>query len=158
MGGVDLSDQLLKCYEIIRKSKKWWKTLFLHFIDVAIVNSFLIHKAIGGELNHKMFRVNLAKSLLTSSEMQVNPSPGQGRPQKSDVRAEHCPVAIAKGGLDQKATKASLGRKNCKLCYDLDKREMKMPRQCSKCIVPLCLQLDRNCFQKWHSAECNNLR
>lgn len=55
MGGVDLSDQLLKCYEIIRKSKKWWKTLFLHFIDVAIVNSFLIHKAIGGELNHKMF-------------------------------------------------------------------------------------------------------
>ena len=37
MGGVDLSDQLLKCYEIIRKSKKWWKTLFLHFIDVAIL-------------------------------------------------------------------------------------------------------------------------
>ena len=42
MGGVDFSDQLLKCYEIITKSKKWWKTLFLHFIDVAIVNSFLI--------------------------------------------------------------------------------------------------------------------
>ena len=58
MGGVDLSDQLLKCYEVIRKSKKWWKTLFLHFIDVAIANSSLIHKAISGELNHKMFRVN----------------------------------------------------------------------------------------------------
>ena len=24
MGKVDLSDQLLKCYEIIRKTKKWW--------------------------------------------------------------------------------------------------------------------------------------
>ena len=158
MGGVDLSDQLLKCYEIIRKSKKWWKTLFLHFIDVAIVNSFLIHKAIGGELNHKMFRVNLARSLLSASEMQVNPSPGQGRPPKSDVRAEHCPVAISNEGLDQKSTKASLGRKNCKLCYDLNEKQMKTPWKCSKCLIPLCLQLDRNCFQKWHSAECDHLR
>ena len=158
MGGVDLSDQLLKCYEIIRKSKKWWKTLFLHFIDVAIVNSFLRHKAIGGELNHKMFRVNLARSLLSASEMQVNPSPGQGRPPKSDVRAEHCPVAISNEGLDQKSTKASLGRKNCKLCYDLNEKQMKTPWKCSKCLIPLCLQLDRNCFQKWHSAECDHLR
>jgi len=69
MGGVDLSDQLLKYYEIIRKSKKWWKTLFFHFFDVAIVNSFIIHKSIGGELNHKTFRVNLAKTLLANSEI-----------------------------------------------------------------------------------------
>ena len=55
MGGVDLSDQLLKCYQIVKKSNMWWKALFLHFIDAAIVNSFPIYKAIGGELNHKMF-------------------------------------------------------------------------------------------------------
>ena len=144
MGGVDLSDQLLKCYEIIRKSKKWWKTLFLHFIHVAIVNSFIIYKAIGGELSHK--------SLIIASEMQVNTSLGLGRPQKSTVRAEHCPFPISNERLDQKATKASLGRKNCKLCYDPDKKQVKTPWQCSKCQVPLCLQLDRNCFQKWHSA------
>ncbi|KAL9977274.1 hypothetical protein ACROYT_G014663 [Oculina patagonica] len=100
-----------------------------------------------------MFRVNLAKSLITASEMQVNPSPGPGRPQKSNVRAEHCPIPISNERLDQKATKASLGRKNCKLCYDLDKKQQKTPWQCSKCNIPLCLQLDRNCFQKWHSAE-----
>ena len=105
-----------------------------------------------------MFRVNLAKSLLSASEMQVNPSPGQGRPQKSDVRAEHCPVAISNEGLDQKATKVSLGRKNCKLCYELDQKQMKRPWKCSKCLSPLCLQLDRNCFLKWHSAECDHLR
>ena len=74
-----------------------------------------------------MFRVNLAKSLLTISEMKVNPSPGQGRPQNSDVRADHCPVAIESERLDQKATKASLGRKNCKLCYELDKKQLKTP-------------------------------
>ena len=158
MGGVDLSDQLLKCYEIIRKSKKWWKTLFLHFIDVGIVNSFIIHKSIGGQLSHKMFRVNLAKALIVASEMQVNPSPGPGRPRKSAVRADHCPIAISNEGLDNKTTKASLGRKNCKLCYDLERKQMKTPWQCSACSIPLCLQLDRNCFQKWHTAECDHLR
>ena len=127
MGGVDLSDQLLKCYEIIRKSKKWWKTLFLHFIDVPIVNSFIIYKSIGGELNHKMFRVNLAKSLVMISEMQINPSPGPGRPPSNDVRAEHCPVAIENERLDQKSTKASLGRKKCRLCYELDKKTIEDP-------------------------------
>lgn len=90
--------------------------------------------------------------------MQVNLSPGPGCPQKSNVRAKHCPVAISDEKLDQKATKASLGRKNCKLCYDLDKEQMKTQWQCSKCKIPLCLQLDRNCFQKWHSAECDSLR
>lgn len=111
MGGVDLSDQLLKCYEIIRKSKKWWKTLFLHFIDVAIVNSYIIHKSIGRELSHKMFRVSLAKSLMVASEIQVNPSPRPGRPQKSNVRADHCPIPISNEILDNKATKATIGRK-----------------------------------------------
>jgi len=52
-----------------------------------------------------MFWVTLAKSLLTASEMQANPSPGQEHPQKGDARAEHCPVAISNQGLDQKATK-----------------------------------------------------
>lgn len=55
MGGVDLFDQFLKCYEIIRKLKKWWKILFFYFIDVVIVNSFFIYKVIGGEFNYKMF-------------------------------------------------------------------------------------------------------
>ena len=38
MGEVDLTDQLLKCYEIIRKTKKWWKALFLHFFIVKSYN------------------------------------------------------------------------------------------------------------------------
>ena len=127
MGGVDLSNQLLKCYEIIRKSKKWWKTLFLHFIDVAIVNSYIIYKSIGRELDHKMFRVNLVKSLVMISEMQINPSPGPGCLPSNDVRAEHFPVAIENDRLDQKSTKASLGRKNRRLCYELDKKQLKTP-------------------------------
>lgn len=59
--------------------------------------------------------------------MQLNPSPGPERPQKTNVKAAHCPIPISYERLDQKATKASLGRKNCKLCYDLDKKTKEKP-------------------------------
>ena len=32
MGGVDKSDQLTNKYNTLRKTNKWWKTLFYHFL------------------------------------------------------------------------------------------------------------------------------
>lgn len=43
MGGVDHFDQLLQCYNISKKSRRWWIKLLYYFIDTAIVNSYIIH-------------------------------------------------------------------------------------------------------------------
>ncbi|XP_051502197.1 piggyBac transposable element-derived protein 4-like [Myxocyprinus asiaticus] len=72
MGGVDLSDALLKYYCIGLKTKKWYKTLFYHFVEIAVVNSFLMHKVLEVEKNrkpltHKVFREQLCLQLVDFS-------------------------------------------------------------------------------------------
>ncbi|KAJ8358836.1 hypothetical protein SKAU_G00153610 [Synaphobranchus kaupii] len=69
MGGVDLSDALLKYYCIRRKTMKWYKALLFHFIDVAVVNGFLLHKDLAAQkqcrpLTHKRFRELLVEQLV----------------------------------------------------------------------------------------------
>ena len=44
MGGVDLSDQMFRMYSVASRTQKWWKTLFFHFFDIAVVNAYLIWK------------------------------------------------------------------------------------------------------------------
>ena len=44
MGGVDLSDQKIKYYAIDRKSKRNWIRIFLHFLNLSLINSFVCYK------------------------------------------------------------------------------------------------------------------
>ena len=45
MGGIDLSDQAISYYNILRKTRKYWRTLFfLLFLDVMVTNSYLLYK------------------------------------------------------------------------------------------------------------------
>lgn len=161
MGGVDLSDQLIKYYNVLKKTKKWWKVLFFHFIDIAIVNGFILYKTSGGTLDQKSFRQEIAFELIkdyTDTDPEIV-SPQAGRPTRSTVRAKHCPIPIvsAQENLD-KCDRATSGRRNCKLCYIKYKKQQRTPWHCSECQVPLCLQLDRNCFQEWHLAASDKFR
>ena len=53
MNDVGLFDELIKYYNILHQIRKYWKT-FLHFVEIAIVNSYIIYKEVypRGKLSH----------------------------------------------------------------------------------------------------------
>lgn len=42
MGYVDKADMLKSCYQINRKSRKWWHRISFHFVDVVVCNSCIM--------------------------------------------------------------------------------------------------------------------
>ncbi|KAJ8930931.1 hypothetical protein NQ314_016230 [Rhamnusium bicolor] len=66
MDYVDKSDQLKSYYEIDRKRKRWWLRIFWHFIDLTIVNAFILFRiqSEGKSITLKDFRTSVARGLI----------------------------------------------------------------------------------------------
>uniref|UniRef100_A0A667YAH4 PiggyBac transposable element-derived protein domain-containing protein n=1 Tax=Myripristis murdjan TaxID=586833 RepID=A0A667YAH4_9TELE len=151
MGGVDLSDAMISYYSVSHKTTEWYKTFFYHFLDIAVVNSFILYKELcktrnePKQMTHKEFRENLAAEMLEFAKGSAPlPSP----------RVTCMPMFY--GG---DATKT---RKYCKRCSQTGNLRVKTPVHCRKCQVALCFTPQRNCFQLWHdchqdydNATCN---
>ena len=64
MGGVDRLDELIHYYNVLRQTRKYWKTLFFHFIDIAVVNSYILNsEKERNPLTHYKFRETIGEIL-----------------------------------------------------------------------------------------------
>ncbi|KAM3860425.1 piggyBac transposable element-derived protein 4-like [Diretmus argenteus] len=143
MGGVDLSDQLIQYYSTHRRSARWYRTMFLHFVDIATTNAYILHCELRNtqqvqHMTHKNFMVELVSQLcgVSSTGVPINRS------------SPHVPVAITvAGNANEKATK---GRRICQHCHQMHNKRNLTPWKCKSCDVALCVILDRNCFEEWH--------
>ncbi|KAJ8415069.1 hypothetical protein AAFF_G00007670 [Aldrovandia affinis] len=140
MGGVDISDALIGYYKVLHKTKKWYKTFFYHFMDIVIVNAFLLQKDIAKAkgrvpLHQKAFRETLVKELAgVASHFTARPVP-----PPAPRGAHHRPVHISGD--------STAGRLRCRQCQG------KAPVKCSSCNVPLCFVPTRDCYNAWHVAK-----
>ncbi|XP_051516636.1 piggyBac transposable element-derived protein 4-like [Myxocyprinus asiaticus] len=141
MGGVDLSDQLLQTAVAQRKTMKWYRKIFLHLLDIASTNAFILHKELGGNMTHKEFMEQLIAELCGVSQ-KVAPK---------QTSSDHVPVPGAELTSDAKNV-ATVSRRKCMLCKVQHGKRQVTPWKCQACDVHLCLQLNRNCFQKWHKG------
>ena len=66
MGGVDQDDWLLEKHSISIRGKKWYWSIFTRILDMAVVNSFVLHRLILGSnsISIKDFRRAIATTYL----------------------------------------------------------------------------------------------
>ena len=152
MGGVDQFDQDVAAYRVLRRTEKFWKTLFLDFIDVAVVNSFVLCKLYVAEhpgairlprkFDHLEYRLTIIRQLaqlapnapvpLFRRSSPPAPPPQKHLPQFAGVRRE-CMVCKQPNQTAQKSIFA------CSEC----KNRQGHPRH-------FCVTADRNCFETYH--------
>ncbi|XP_047675159.1 piggyBac transposable element-derived protein 4-like [Tachysurus fulvidraco] len=141
MGGVDLSDALIGYYSVLHKTKKWYRSFLFHFIDIAIVNAFILYKELANArkeklMSHKTFRETLVMELIAvGSTTTAPPLP----PPPAPKSALHKPVHFSKDG--------TVGRRRCVLCH------RRTTVKCSSCDVCLCFTINRDCYNEWHTLN-----
>lgn len=131
MGGIDNIDRQLSITESIRKSLKWYRKLFFHLLDLALINAHALYNIENEQLFFPSFRLEVVRALLklapnTSIHLELQPSRLLGRhfPKKNDKS----------------------GNRQCKLC-SLQKVRRRTSYMCSTCNIPLCVV---PCFEIFH--------
>lgn len=143
MGGVDTSDQMLGTNSVHRKTMRWPITVFQHFVDIAVTNSFIIHKERANQLQERPMTRQAFQEKLSAQLLGVTVATSK---PKTAPAQNHFPVPTANPDGLEKEQKATVGRRKCALC------KRSTPWRCEGCNVGLCLQLDRNCFRDFHQA------
>ncbi|CAG5026014.1 unnamed protein product [Parnassius apollo] len=65
MSGIDRQDQMLSYYPCERKTLRWYKKLFVHILQMQVLNAYIIYNRYSGKnLNMYDFRMALSEELL----------------------------------------------------------------------------------------------
>jgi len=141
MNGVDKSDQYLSKYNSLRKCVRWWKTLFFHLVDIAIVNGFILfqsHRRLNKD-NPALerpktyalldFREAVCRQLVGLTEYGNPPASRKPFESANDKRffTEHLPEFTEE-------------KRNCKVCYAESKLQVRVHAKCQHHnVMPTCI-------------------
>ena len=75
MGGVDKADQLVTYYEFYHVSKKWWKRVIFHLLDISLVNAYLLYCSVvpsKHRFSHMDFRLAVVSGLIENTNWTLS--------------------------------------------------------------------------------------
>ena len=148
MFGVDLSDQLLAYYSLLRKSVKWWRKLAIHLVNLAILNAYIVYKKANPGKSHVQFRLELVQALIDQGLPTCTETPAQVTPRRTDHHKNHLVERHFPELLKPKtnARKAKPYRR-CNLCKGWTRF------WCPDCRTPFCAA---PCFGTYHKTPEND--
>lgn len=164
MGGVDICDQQMECYRTWIKTRKWTLKVSLHFLDLAVVNSWMEYRADCVRSNvpkNKVkdllcFRMEIAEALISApkrnrrsfEEEDTEINQQQKKPQ--NYRAPLPGVDKKLDGYDHWPINDDLTTaRMCRIKECLSRTRIR----CEKCNVYLCLNKNKNCFKDFHTPK-----
>lgn len=110
MGGIDRTDQLLKPYEVPHKTLKWYKKVAIHFMQLSMLNSFIVYQKDGHEKPFLGFQREVIAALLfengNGADMEI--------PREENIiqlTERHFVSPVPATASKQKP------QKRCKVCY-----------------------------------------
>ena len=135
-------DQMIMYYGFSHRSVKWWKRVFFHLLDVALVNSYILYKTANAssKMTQLNFRLSVAKSLVEGLQHphHRHHPPAPELPIRLTERAFPEPIPGAK-------------RADCKVCSVRGAGQRHQTGyRCKLCHAPLCLY---PCFERYHTLK-----
>ena len=94
MGGVDKRDQYLAYHNVLHRTVRYWKTLYYHTIDIAVVNAFILYNILAYEagaptITENDFRDKLVLQIIAKYGREQREPVSMGRPPRSSCRVRH---------------------------------------------------------------------
>ena len=153
MGGVDKSDQYLSYHNVLRKTVRYWKTLFYHMVDIAAVNAFIIYNYTASlrgikTITENDFRDQLVLQMINVYGKNCREKVPLGRHPQSEERIKHGSFVFP---IEQRA--------RCQYCY-LRGEVNWTQRKCKDCNFQpaLCQVQGRDCHLNWHKPSFDEKR
>ena len=156
MNAVDRSDQILATHNVQWKCIRWWKTLFFHLGDIAVVNSFILfmeqqrkfpdNEALRRPAKYSLasYREELIRNICDLPDR--GPPPSNETVRKVNLGAfdlAHCPIFTNV-------------RRQCVVCLREGRGHLLVFSSCSarQCQgLHMLFTNERNCYQVFHSRQ-----
>ena len=91
MGGFDTYDQMIGTNSV-HKTKRWTTTVFQHLVDIAVTNSFVIHKVQSSMQQRPLTRQAIQEELAHLLGVDL-----KRKPEKTSGPSQHLPVPTGTG-------------------------------------------------------------
>lgn len=142
MKGVDRCDQLMSYYPFEHKSVRWYKKVFVHFIQLLLINSYKLYTFANPRQKQRPmydFRFELLDQLLPP---KLGPSPKRPRQNTDLVHV------ISKSNIRVQSGNR-IRRRRCQMCATKNIRTQTI-YFCGQCPDKPAL-CEVACFDKWHT-------